>query len=124
MFEEIYNFDNSHANERGLVFSLTGITYGDKNYRIARNNSDVSVIEYIIEGEGTVNVNGKVFHPKKGDTYLLPQGTSQLYYSSEKNPWTKIWINISGQLFSEIIKAYNLDDIYLFEATSLKMAEI
>ncbi len=115
MIEDIYNFDHSADNSRGVIFSLTGITYADKNYRIARRNSDVTVIEYIMEGEGNVEVDGKVFHPKKGDTYLLPQGSSHCYYPNPNNPWKKIWINLSGQLMSEILNAYSLDNVYLFE---------
>ncbi|MBE5957575.1 MAG: AraC family transcriptional regulator [Lachnospiraceae bacterium] len=114
MNEDIYNFDHSSDNSRGIIFALTGITYADKNYRIARRNSDVTVIEYIIEGEGTIEVNGNVFHPKKGDTYLLPQGSSHVYYPNPNNPWKKIWINLSGQLISDCINAYGLDTVYLF----------
>ena len=77
-------------------------------------NSEVTVIEYIIDGEGTIDIDGKLFHPKKGDTYLLPQGSNHTYYPDPDNPWTKIWINLSGQLVSDILHAYDLSNTYLF----------
>lgn len=41
-------------------YSLTGTSYCDYTYRISRTlaQSDVYVIEYIISGEGTINING------------------------------------------------------------------
>ena len=34
-----------------------------------------------------------------------------LYFSSSKNPWTKIWFNIQGDLIQNLMQAYNLENI-------------
>ena len=114
MSEDIYSFNQDPWDEKGITFVLTGISYCDPNYRISRINSDVTVIEYIIDGEGTIEINGRTFHPKKGDSYLLPQGSNHTYYPDPKNPWTKIWINLSGQLLSTALSTYGLDDVVVY----------
>lgn len=115
MREEIYSFGQDPWDEKGITFVLTGISYCDSTYKIGRVNSEVTVIEYIIEGEGTIDIDGKLYHPKKGDTYLLPQGSNHCYYPDPDKPWTKIWVNLSGQLVSDIINAYDFNSTILFE---------
>ena len=108
---------------------LCGITYPDQTYRIERSNAPIYVLEYIMDGEGTVAVNGEQYHVKGGDIYILKQGESHLYYSDSENPWTKIWVNLFGMLISNLISIYGLDDITVIHGLSIqdemnKMLEI
>ena len=61
-----------------FVVELAGISYCDGSYRIHRPKSKCMVAEYIISGEGTVILDGKVYHAKAGDIYMLPPGRDQL----------------------------------------------
>lgn len=90
-----------------FVVELAGISYCDGSYRIHRPKSKCMVAEYIISGEGTVILDGKVYHAKAGDIYMLPPGRDQLYYSDAANPWTKIWFNARGTLIDHLLELYD-----------------
>lgn len=97
-----------------LRFHLCGSTYPNKNYSIDRSASNVFCIEYIISGSGHVTVGDVEFSPKAGDTYCLPMGADHHYWSDRKDPWEKIWINLSGNYVHELYKQFGIADTYYF----------
>lgn len=76
----------------GLPFfiQMAGISYCDGSYLICRPQSEIICFEYIIQGCGTVQTEGKIFHPIKGDIYMLHAGHDHYYYSDADDPWIKI----------------------------------
>ena len=99
---------------------LVGFSHCDSTYYQARKESDVTVLEYITNGAGTLKVNGITFHPKKGDVYLLPLYTNHIYYSGSAEPWEKYFINIRGDLPSVLINQYHLQLKYVFHGSDTK----
>ena len=97
-----------------IRFHMCGTTYPNRNYFISRPHSSVCCIEYIVRGSGQVNVNGHLFTAKAGDTYYLPVGASHYYESDRKEPWEKIWINLSGEMPNQLAKLYGMTDVYHF----------
>lgn len=93
---------------------LSGITYPDPAYKMYRKCSELYVIEYVEEGEGTVICNGTGYHIEKGDTYILPQGFEQRYYSDKRNPWKKKWMNITGPLCESLLEMYGINGTVRF----------
>ncbi len=91
---------------------LTGTSYCDETYRISRTlqAANVYVIEYIIEGTGTLIVNSREYHPSAGDFYLLQPGIEHEYYSSGDRPWTKIFANVYGSMCRQIVDVYGLSN--------------
>jgi len=109
-----------HREAMPLSVTLAGITYPDPTYRIARAVSNVTVIEYITDGEGYVDIDGEV-HPVGRDTiYLLPEGSRHNYYADRDNPFTKIFMNITGSLTDHLILAYGLSGKHFFDGGVLK----
>ena len=98
---------------------LAGITYPTPNYDIQRECSDVCVLEYVMDGTGTVEVDGKIFYPAKGDVYLLPKGSRHHYYASKDDPFHKIWMNVNGDLCHLLIRLYRLSGKYHFQNIDL-----
>lgn len=98
---------------------LAGITYSNPDYSIYRKCSEIFVVEHITQGEGTVICAGKEYHIKKGDTYILPAGKEHHYYSSRQNPWTKKWMNITGNLCQRLLAAYEIEDVVYFPDASV-----
>lgn len=119
MHEEIYRFNQS-GQRQALQFGLAGVSYCDGTYQITRPKSEIACIEYIIAGSGTVEINKQVFHPQAGDTYFLHAGTNQRYYSSADDPWTKVWINLSGTLLDDLIMAYGLHGRYFYSKMDVR----
>ncbi len=107
MREELVHF---YAPQTKLPFYLemAGISYCDGTYRIKRQNSTETVIEYIVEGRGYLNVNGENYAATAGDVYILRKKTTHTYWSDAKAPWVKIFFNIRGSLAEKLLDEYQL----------------
>ncbi len=100
--------------------TLAGISYCDGSYVIRRNNSEITVIEYILDGEGYVECDGIRLKAQKDDIYILEKDLNHYYFSDSKNPWIKVFINIEGDLPKTILKEYGINDNFVFEGKNLK----
>ena len=104
----------SWATRTSAPFAIdrTGITIPCTNndQRLIRPMG-LGSIEYIISGSGTVTENGKVFHVKAGDVFILHQGEYHDYYPDPNDKWTKLWVQTAGYAISDVIRAYNLDKV-------------
>ena len=120
MKEEIYSFVQKSENRELIRFSMCGITFPDKSYRISRPNSHISCIEYIEQGGGNVNVGKKNFYASEGDSYFLEEGNDQLYYSDRQRPWKKYFINFSGELAKGLAEGYGISGVAHFEGLDIK----
>lgn len=116
--EEV-TFIHPPRSDMPFYCSICGISYCDGEYLISRKKSEIYCVEYIISGTGTVKTKGKTFYPKKGDVYMLMRGDEHLYYSDKKDPWVKIWFNISGAVADKLINIYNSACETLFENTDV-----
>lgn len=114
MREDFMRFPPKPENAPFFI-ELAGVSYCDETYVIKRPHSYCTCIEYIIDGEGTVECDGKICHPQKGDIYLLPAGKDHYYFSDNINPWEKIWINVNGELVQKLLSVYNPKNTVLFE---------
>jgi len=120
MKEEVYHITQKSESREVIRFSLAGTTFPDKSYRIHRQNSYTACIEYIEEGCGTVELDGEVFHPRAGDSYFLPMGKHQYYYSDKDTPWKKHFINVSGNLLTALAEGYGVSHLSYFQGLDLK----
>lgn len=107
MREEIVHFC---APQTKLPFYLemAGISYCDGTYRMKRQDSAETVIEYVVEGRGYLNVNGENYAATAGDVYILRKKTTHTYWSDARYPWVKIFFNIRGSLAERILDEYQL----------------
>lgn len=107
MREEIVHF---YAPQTKLPFYLemAGISYCDGTYRMKRQDSAETVIEYVVEGRGYLNINGENYAATAGDVYILRKHTTHTYWSDAKSPWVKIFFNIRGSLAEKILGEYQL----------------
>ncbi len=112
--EHIVSFGEKITEQnRPFYIEMSGITYPDPNYHIRRHNSYIHCFEFVIDGEGVVKVDNRTNYPVKGDLYILPKGSNHDYYSLPDNPFTKIWMNVSGPLCDELIHVYGLTGILI-----------
>lgn len=111
--------------EEGAPFEIiiSGRSWCDGSYRIFRECSEFWVIEYISSGMGSIEINGKVYYPQKGDVYLLPSGSRHCYYSDAKEPWIKTFVNFRGAVADGLASAYHLKGIVLFPGMEQAVAE-
>ena len=90
-----------------FYMEMAGISYCDGTYRMKRQESAETVLEYVVEGRGYLNVDGENYAATKGDVYILRKKTTHTYWSDAKSPWVKIFFNIRGSLAEKILEEYN-----------------
>lgn len=106
---------SNETSDAPVIIKFVGETVCDKKYEVERRCSDLSALEYIVDGCGTLEINGQVLHPKKGDIFLLTQGSNHRYYTNTENCWHKYFISFCGDFSLQMIKEYLPKDTYLFE---------
>ena len=121
MNEVIYNFSQYYRDGAPLNIIIAGTSYCDRTYQISRNDSKILSFEYILEGEGTLEINGKTFHPRKSDVYLLTRHSNHRYFSDGKNPWTKVWIVFDGAFGEFLFNHYIPAETYLVRNCDISM---
>lgn len=114
MKEEFIHYAPGAGNDRFRI-ELAGSSFCDGSYRIQRADPDLLVAEYILQGEGTIRIDGQILRAKAGDVYLLPPGKSHLYASDAEDPWQKLWFNASGTLVKLLLAQYNPSQMVVFQ---------
>jgi AraC-like DNA-binding protein len=119
MNEELYRINQKSDTKDLIKFHLCGITFPDKNYRINRPHSAVWCIEYVESGSGTVHLDNETFSPRGKDSYFLHANKNNYYYASGDDPWTKIFVNVSGKLVDSLAEGYGVSNTSYFEGLDL-----
>ena len=122
--EEIYQYIGSPYTL--ILHSLSGISYPDPKYEMKRKNSLLYSIEYVYEGEGTIQQNDEIFKVSAGDFFILHPNTYHHYYSSKKNPWKKIFFTVDAnpEFIDSLLKLHHIENlIYLPKVYNPKSLE-
>lgn len=110
--ELVYVFNKSEDLPLNVI--CAGITNPMPDYFIKRKNSSMYVFEQILEGEGTLIYNGKEHALSAGDFYILEPFTDQYYFSSQKNPMKKLWVNFYCDFFDKALEEMKLSGTGVF----------
>ena len=104
---------------KDALFALTeyGQTYDNTPCYQLRLNSPVACLQYVVSGCGTVICDDKIFTVNSGDTFLLPMGTTHIYYSTPENHFARIWINFNGELAKSLLSVFDLENQIVFRKT-------
>ena len=102
-------------DEHPFWISQYGHTFADGDYHEFSYKSDVTRIEYVIDGRGVINSQDRSCIVSKGDTYILHQGENHNCFSDMKNPMDKIWVNVTGPMVEEMVKLFGLEQQLLFK---------
>lgn len=103
-----------------FYISLAGVTFPDPSYRVLRNQSPVSVIEYVVSGKGYVEIDGKMCEVCEGMIYFLPIGVKHHYFSDKEEPFQKIFMNVGGRMAPDLPMLYGFEGKSVFPGEELK----
>lgn len=78
----------------------------------SRNNYQLCTVEFILAGAGTLEINGKSFYIAQNGVYFLTLGSNHSYWPDKKDPWVKLFFEVSGTFMDNILKAYKLEEVY------------
>ena len=97
-----------------------GITYPIADYEIKRDKSfNITVFEYVLDGEGEMLIDGEWHDVRAGDTYVMRAHENHHYRSKPKHPMTKIWINYAADYICPMLDAYGIrSGVYHSEGTA------
>ena len=115
MIEKFKNFTALNNENDPLKIDIVGETYCDKTFKIERACSDLNALEFIIDGKGTLDIDGQHLVPEKNDIFFLKVGSKHKYKSDGNNPWHKLWIVFTGDFADSLINCYLPKDTYLFK---------
>jgi AraC-like DNA-binding protein len=92
----------------GLAIPKAGI------WDIGRSDYTHYSIEYVLRGEGMLEINSFKYNLKAGDVFILQKHSNHYYYPIKKNPWQKLFFGVEGPLADHLMGAYNLSSEYYF----------
>ena len=118
MYEDLIALPALDSNAPFTVL-MSGISYCDGSYKIVRSNCSFYCVEYILKGRGRIRLGQSSFEAKTGDIYILPAGENHYYYSDAEDPWVKVWFNIKGSLIDQLLKTYQIQNLYHIEGLNL-----
>ena len=102
------------GDERLSILSC-GFTAAQDTMHIQRKNSPLCVFQYITSGCGYVVVNGKTVRASAGDVIINHVGSDHEYWNDKNDPWSKIWLNVSGTLVTELLRIYQLGEVNIIK---------
>ncbi|HBE01147.1 MAG TPA: hypothetical protein DC049_01540 [Spirochaetia bacterium] len=114
MKEKLFPFSEMSSGQFPLGIRMAGIDFQPESKIISGNTSAKSVLEYVIAGKAVLRVDGLIFYPGAGDMYILPAGSNFEYYPQKNIRLYKIWFNVQGYLFRELLSAYRIAAVYHF----------
>jgi AraC family transcriptional regulator of arabinose operon len=93
-----------------LSVQFLGVNYCDTDYRNIRMLSKITILGFILSGQGYVQVGSQAYIARQGDVFILPAGCYHEVSSdpSHKEQWSYIWLNISGNWILKVLEAYQL----------------
>lgn len=101
---------------------MAGITHPNPHYRMDRwaNPCAYYIFEMVTKGHGVLETIDTTYYLEAGDAYLIPLGSQCSYHSDKKDPYEKIWFNVSGELITVLCSLYNFNTITVFRQIKLE----
>ena len=69
---------------------------------------EFSVLQYVTEGKGYLELGGKTYEIVQGDLFFLPEGHTCKYYADEKDPYAYYWVAFQGKYAEHLLKKCNI----------------
>lgn len=67
------------------------------------------IIHYILDGKGIYQVGERKFYLSKGQGFLIEPETLTFYQADKDEPWTYLWVGVSGASAGKFIKDAGLN---------------
>ena len=67
-------------------------------------------MHFIIDGKGTLEINGKTYHLGKGQIFLLPPNITSCYYADHNDPWHYAFACFVGTQAERYLKKAGFSD--------------
>lgn len=95
--------DTTHVPDFFGVTSC-GITYRNKDYYVTTKNPERNLIDYIVDGKGHIECEGKLYNVSKGDTVIIRSRVGVKYYADNDDPYIKLWFTATGRFVEQTLE--------------------
>lgn len=97
-------------DQRPFRHAVVGVTFPFPDYNIVSGSKKTYVnnLEYVVDGEGEIFLNGRWERASAGDIFILRERESHDYRANPDAPWHKIWINYVADYISPFFEAYGV----------------
>ena len=96
-------------NSVDIYLSTCGVQNCFPGHFFGPGQREEYIIHFICEGKGTYEVDGKTYHLKKGDFFVIPPKTEVYYKADEKEPWDYLWVGFQGVKATTYLKNAGID---------------
>ena len=88
------DFNNKHISD--LILYSSGIEQCLPNYSYSLKSRDYHLITFVSQGEGSFEIEDKVYELKENQLFIIPAGYWFRYRADAKEPWHYSWIGFLG----------------------------
>ena len=118
------NYDYSMI-VRPFYVEQAGITEPSPDYCIehtaqSRYYSIMYIFEYVVSGKGYIECDGQMYQVRGGDMYFLNRMHEHKYYADKKDPFKKLWLNISGTMVDDMVKLFGIEGGALIASSNVE----
>lgn len=114
MRERVYDHFSHYYDKNPINILGVGESFWSGNRKIERKVSDLTAIEFVLDGEGILENNEKEYNLIPGDVFLLRKGTHHIYYNKRGQELHKLYITLSGNLSEILIDNYLPERNYVY----------
>ncbi|MBE6072656.1 MAG: helix-turn-helix domain-containing protein [Clostridium butyricum] len=120
--------DQSKKSISDFVFYNCGIEQCKPCYKYGPKAREYHFIHFIIDGEGTLEINNMTYSVHKNQLFIIPAGEVSTYMASYEHPWTYCWIGFLGiqsnHYIQSILNYRGSDYVFDCQDTSYYMDKI
>ena len=85
-----------------------------------RASSEITAIEFVVDGYGVLENNGKKYELGPNDVFLLRKGTHHKYFNNKNSTLNKIFITLTGELPEILLNQYMPVHNYVYHNCELE----
>ncbi|WP_132309510.1 helix-turn-helix domain-containing protein [Paenibacillus sp. BK033] len=98
-----------YSPELSVYVPMIGVSICAPTYKNIRQKADITVLGYVINGHGEIQVNAEKHRLGRGDAFILRKdGRHEVTaLSDSSDPWTYYWFNLHGNSLP-LLEAFHL----------------
>lgn len=94
---------------RAFSLLIARVVQAQPGEKYSRSDYDSFTAEFVLEGAGWLEIDGRYYDVEAGDMYILPPGKTHEYAADSEHPWCKIFFNAGGTLPARLLDGYCLE---------------
>ncbi len=114
---------NNFFNDSDIAVINAGYQKKVVDHSFGPYANNYHVLQFIIDGKGTLQIGNREWHLKKYDLFYLPANTLCKYYADGSDPYEYFWISFIGRKADEYLQKCCLNNenpICCFDSSALK----